>query len=88
MAETATGLTRSARTVMVLTYATGFAGTTAGTMLLVGGELALAIVVWALTFGTGGTLAAVGTLLRWAAEHDRRVQRLTEAVLTPGRPSD
>jgi hypothetical protein len=79
---------RSARTVSLLTYATGFAGTTAGTMLLVGDELALAIVVWALTFGTGGTLAAVGTLLRWAADQDLRTRQLMASIAADGRSDD
>lgn len=77
----ATGqLGRAARTVSLLTYASGFAGTAAGTILYVEGELALAVLVWVLVFTTGGTLAAMGMLLRWASEQERRTRRLIELL--------
>lgn len=57
-------LRTAARSCTVLAYAAGLAGIAAGTLVLRDGSIALAVIVWVMTFGVGACLMGVAVLLR------------------------
>ncbi len=54
----------AARACVLLAYAVGLGGVAAGTWLLREGDLAMAIVLWLVTFAVGAALMGISLLLR------------------------
>ena len=70
----------AARACSLLAYACGLAGVAGGALLLWEGSLAMAIVVWIVTFAVGACLMGVSLLIRAVAGLDARLQRLQSEV--------
>ncbi len=54
----------AARACVLLAYAVGLGGVAAGTWMLREGDLALAIVLWLVTFAVGAALMGISLLIR------------------------
>lgn len=54
----------AARACVLLAYAVGLGGVAAGTWMLRDGEVALAIVLWLVTFAMGAALMGISLLIR------------------------
>lgn len=57
----------AARACMVMAYAAGLAGVTAGTLMLRDGDIAFAIILWVITFAVGAALMGVAVVVRAVA---------------------
>ena len=70
----------AARACVLLAYTTGLGGVAAGTWLLRGGEWAMAIVLWLVTFAVGATLMGLSLLIRALAGVAAQLDRLEADV--------
>lgn len=77
---TAKDLRIAARGASILAYAAGLAGVAAGTLLLRDGALAMAVLLWIVTFAVGATLMGIATLVRAMAGVTARLQKLDAEV--------
>lgn len=73
-------LRTAARACTFLAYAAGLAGIAAGTFVLRDSELALAIIVWTITFAVGAALMGVAVLVRAMAGVGTQLTRLESDV--------
>jgi hypothetical protein len=73
-------LRAAGRASTIVAYGTGLAGIAVGTWMLRQDELALAVLVWVVTFGVGTCLVGVATLVRAAAGLTGRVAKLDADV--------
>ena len=70
----------AARATTILAYAAGLAGVAAGTLLLREGEVALAILLYIVTFAVGAVLMGVALLARAMAGLSARIMRVESDV--------
>jgi hypothetical protein len=66
----------AARACTVLAYAAGLAGVAAGTLLLRGGDLPFAIILWVITFAVGAALMGVAVVVRAVAGLSTQITRM------------
>jgi hypothetical protein len=66
----------AARACVLMTYALGLGGIAGGTWLLRDGEVAMAIVLWLVTFAVGTVLMATSLLIRSLGGISARLARL------------
>jgi hypothetical protein len=66
----------AARAATIVAYGAGLAGVAVGTLLMRQDELALALLVWVVTFAVGTCLVAVATLIRAQAGVTARLAKL------------
>lgn len=66
----------AARACTFLAYAAGLAGVAGGTLMLRDGELALAIILWTVTFAVGAALMGVAVLVRAVAGMSVQMTRM------------
>ena len=77
---TAKDLRVAARGATIIAYAAGVAGVAAGTLLLRDGELALAVLLWVMTFAVGATLMGIALVVRAMGGLTTRLQALDANV--------
>lgn len=65
----------------MLAYITGLGGIAGGTFLLRDGEVAMAIVLWLVTFAVGATLMGIALLIRALSGVSLQLARLEADVL-------
>ena len=70
----------AARACVLLAYAVGLGGVAAGTWLLRGGEVAMAIVLWLVTFAVGACLMGISLLIRALTGVTAQLNRLQSDV--------
>ncbi|WP_052668350.1 hypothetical protein [Nitriliruptor alkaliphilus] len=73
-------LRTAARGATIIAYGTGLAGIAVGTLLLRDDELALAVLIWVVTFAVGTCLVGVATLIRAQAGISARLAKLDADV--------
>lgn len=73
-------LRAAARAATIVAYGTGLAGIAVGTLLLRDDELALAVLIWVVTFAVGTCLIGVATLVRASAGVTARLAKLDADV--------
>lgn len=57
-------LRTAARACVILAYAVGLAGVTAGTLMLREGDIAFAVILWVITFAVGAALMGIAIVVR------------------------
>lgn len=72
----------AARATTVVAYAGGIAGVAAGAAVLRDGSIAIAVIVWTLTFAFGAAMMSVGVLLRALAAQTVRTEGIERDVAT------
>lgn len=70
----------AARGATIIAYAAGLAGVAAGTLMLRDGELAMAILLWVVTFAVGATLMGIALVVRALGGLTARMQKLDADV--------
>ena len=70
----------AARACVLLAYAVGLGGVAAGTWMLREGDLALAIVLWLVTFAVGAALMGISLLVRALSGISAQLNRLQSDV--------
>lgn len=73
-------LRTAARGATIVAYGTGLAGIAVGTLLLRDDELALAVLIWVVTFAVGTCLVGVATLIRAQGGITARLAKLDADV--------
>lgn len=73
---TASQLQIAARACVLLAYTVGLGGVAAGTWLLREGDLAMAVVLWLVTFAVGACLMGISLLLRAVTGVTARLDQL------------
>ncbi|MTV26261.1 hypothetical protein FTX61_12690 [Nitriliruptoraceae bacterium ZYF776] len=77
---TAKDLRVAARGATIIAYAAGLAGVAAGTLMLRDGELAMAVLLWVVTFAVGATLMGIALVVRAMSGVTARLQALDANV--------